>query len=278
MKATLLCNVLIWLSFSCFCAGSEIDVYVYHDAPFLIRQGNQTDLSDLFISRLQKQFPKTQFQLKPSTKHEVVNALTEKKSLMILWVNPLWFNKVDVPLIASKPILWDSDHLISLQDKPVQYAGQDSLKGKTQCSVKDHYYHFSEPALLAGLVKEVKAESRMRCLQLIEAGKADYAVIERSAWLHMLVSSEKQKFVLSDQTVDAFSRGVLVTSDLEPMVKTINQLIYSLKSSKSWREQMRILGSDEFFDLFQLELNELPQIEIDTGRAKPVAKNIFAQR
>lgn len=278
MKVTLLCNLLIWLSLSSYCVGSEIDVYVYHDAPFLIRDSDQTDLSDFFLLRLQKQFPKTRFHLKPSTKHEVVNALMAKKSLMILWVNPLWFNKVNVPLVATKPILWDSDHLISLKKKPVQYTGQESLKGKIQCSVKDHFYQFSEHAVLMGLVTEIKAESRLHCMQLIELGKADYTVMERSAWLHMLAFSEKQKFVLSNQTVDAFSRGILVTSDLESMIKPINQLINNLKSSKSWREQMHVLGSDEFFDLFQLELNELPQIEIDTGGASSEAKMIFAGR
>lgn len=254
--------VLLWPLPASAALSNTIHIYVYHDfPPYEVRSDATFGLSEFFVQKIQDTFPKKQFILHNTPKPVILEKIENQKSLIILWVNPLWFRKYQEQLVFTDAIIWDSDHLLSRADTPVPYKGEASLYGKTQCSLHGHFYHFIDAAIKSGKVAVHNEERMPACVSAINKGLADYVVIDKSAWLNMFTSSAKKKYYLSHEAVDSFSRGALLTKDLAPLLPALNKAIKSLRHSKDWQDKMKAIGGGEFLDLFNLDLFEIIELQ-----------------
>ncbi|OIQ20665.1 MAG: hypothetical protein BM556_01635 [Bacteriovorax sp. MedPE-SWde] len=238
--------------------NKPVKVYVYHDfAPFVIEEGAELNLSEQFFQKLEAKLAHKNLELVRSTKVKVIDSLLKGDQVMILWVNPKWFYKYRNHLISSSPILWDSDYLLSRKNSPVEFNGGESLYGLTQCSVAGHIYKSIDPYLKSGKVKIIERPEMKSCVDAVSKGKADYVVIEKSAWLNMFTPNTKKNFSLSKNYIDGFSRGMLLSKDLKDLLPEVNELIDSLPESTDWKNKMQRIGGKEFYELFNLDISEL---------------------
>ncbi len=242
--------------------NEPIKVYVYHDfAPFVIEESAELNLSEQFFQKLEKKLSDKNFKLIRSTKIKVIDSLLKGDQVMILWVNPKWFYKYRTHVISSSPILWDSDYLLSRKNSPVEFNGGESLYGLTQCSVAGHIYKSIDSYLKSGKIKLIERPDMKSCVDAVSKGKADYVVIEKSAWLNMFTPITKKKFSLSKNYIDGFSRGMLLSKDLKTLLPEVNELIDSLPESKDWKDKMQRIGGKEFYELFNLDISELMKMK-----------------
>ena len=256
--------IFMLLGLSCVSATvpSTIHVYVYHDfAPYVVKDDASHGLSEYFVQTLQTTFPDKAIQLHKTSKPHIMKKIEAGDSLIILWVNPLWFGKYTHQLVYSTPITWDSDHLLSHADTPVSYNGVTSLYGKTQCGLAGHFYNFVDAAIKTGKITLHQEKNMPDCVAAINKGLADYVVIDKSAWLNMFTPIQKKQYYLSHEAVDSFSRSALLTKDLSPLLPALNTSINALRHSPHWQTKMKTIGGDEFLDLFNLDLFEIIELQ-----------------
>ena len=254
--------ILVWLCPTYAALPGTVHVYVYHDfPPYVVKSDASSGLSEYFVQKIQHVLPKRPLLLHKTSKPVILEKIAAGDSLMVLWVNPLWFRKYQNKLVYSNPITWDSDHLLSRARSPIKFKGVPSLYGKTLCGLHSHFYKFIDQAIKTRKVSLHQEANIPNCLTAINKGLADFMVIDKSAWLNMLPSTAKKTFYLTSEAVESFSRSALLSKDLSPLLPALNKAIKSLRHSKDWQDKMKSIGGDEFLDLFNLDLFEVIQLD-----------------
>ena len=254
--------MLLWLPCTSAALPDTVHVYVYHDfPPYLVKSDTTLGLSEYFVQTMQSTFPNKSIKLHRSSKPQVLEKIDTGESLIILWVNPLWFGKYRQQLVFTTPITWDSDHLLSRADNPIKFKGVTSLYGKTQCGLTSHFYKFIDASIKSGKVTLHQEKNMPACVAAINKGLADYVVIDKSAWLNMFTATQKKQYYLSHEAVDSFSRSALLTKNLSPLLPALNKAINALRHSPDWQTKMKAIGGDEFLDLFNLDLFEIIELQ-----------------
>ncbi len=262
MKGLWCLIILVWLCPTYAALPGTVHVYVYHDfPPYVVKSDASSGLSEYFVQKIQSVFPKRPVLLHKTSKPAVLKKIESHESLIVLWVNPLWFRKYQDQLVFTNPITWDSDHLLSSAAKPVKFKEVPNLYGKTLCGLHRHFYKFIDPAIKANKVALHQEANLPACIGAINKGLADFMVIDKSAWLNMLTPAAQKKYYLTVEAVDSFSRSALLSKDLSPLLPALNKAIKSLRHSKDWQDKMKSIGGDEFLDLFNLDLFEVIQLD-----------------
>ncbi len=268
----LLCPLLFspWLQAS---QVVHVPVYQYHNwEPFYFKEDKiKQGFSLVFVEQLNEFFRKQRpdlkiyFTLHPKDRPELNKLLQEGQQGLILWANELWFKRLfDQPyFIATSPVYWDNDAVVSLAKAPVDYETPGSLVNKTIGGLPGHYYHGVDQLVKQGKITRINGESDRINLKKLMSGDLDAIIITQTVFNYVKPDFPKAMFYQSFTPQDSYSRHILITPEFARLEELLNYYISSLPSNKEWVKVLSSYGLDDLVVPFTLDLNELNNFSIE---------------
>lgn len=250
-----------------------VPVYHYHNwEPFYFKdEKTKKGFSVVFVEQLNEFFRKQRpdlkiyFTLKPVDRPELNQLLKDGRQGLILWANILWFKRLfdQSYFIASAPIYWDSDAVVSLSKSPVEYVEPESLIGKHVGGLPGHYYHGVNQLVDQGKIQRTDGANDRANLQGLIEGKVDAVFITQTAFNYVKPDYPNVSFYQSFVPQDSYSRHLLITPEYQSMAELLNFYISSLPHNKEWVNVLADYGLDDLVVPFTLDLNELNNFSIE---------------
>lgn len=261
MRCLLSLIMLSWLFVSgCSSIGKQtIPVYVYHRfPPFVI--ADQTDLSESLVKHLNRETPYS-WQLHVVSRADLNKLRSQGQPMAILWGNPKWFNN-DPTLLASAPILWDSDVMVYNHKRPLLGEFPTAVLQKIFCAVTGQRYAVLEDLIAANKIQQLQRDSLDECMALLLQGKVDFVQIEKSSMYVNYANVLGGQIGILNPITDTFHRVTLLDQKFAEALPSLNRAIAHLKNDPAWQKELAQFGEERFVDLFDLQLDDLLQIEI----------------
>lgn len=261
MRVSLVCS-LCWLILLPSAQAKTIPLYTYHEAePFMIE--GQAGLSQHFVehfNRLNKDG--LQLRLQPIARVEINRKIAVNEAVLILWANRLWFKKLNEGVTASDVLFWDSDMLVSLAEKPLEYNGPQSLSGKTFTAPVGHVYYELDKLIAAGKIQRVSVEDYFSMMAELLGGKADAMMLTHSTLLFWQKNRpDVPALYSSKQHYDEYSRHILITPPMAGYLPEINRVIAAMRHDQAWQQLLNQYGIYSLLDPFNLDIQELQEIQ-----------------
>ncbi|NRB42582.1 MAG: ABC transporter substrate-binding protein, partial [Pseudomonadales bacterium] len=198
-------------------------------------------------------------------KRPVLNALVEAGSdYAILWANPIWFKARDDDLLASNPFLWDADVWVSTAVKPIVYSEPENLVGLKIGARHGYFYKDIDKLVNLKKITRINQSSDYQNLQQLQAGNIDAFVMSRSSLHYWYASNvDSNLLYIAQSPHDAFTRHVLVNQRNQPLLTVINPFIQQINQNKDWKSQLSQWGIDSLLNIYELELEEIIQLNIE---------------
>ncbi|GLQ32641.1 hypothetical protein [Litoribrevibacter albus] len=250
-----------------------IPVYHYHNwEPFYFKEGaSKKGFSLVLVEQLNEFFRKRRpdlkiyFRLQPIARPELNQILKDGQQGLILWANLLWFKRLfEQPyFIASAPIYWDNDAVVSLSKSPMEYVEPESLIGKHIGGLPGHYYHGVNQLVDQGKILRSNAINDRTNLKRLIEGKVDAIIITQTAFNFVKPDYPSVSFYQSFVPQDSYSRHILITPEYQYMEELLNFFISSLPHNKEWVNVLAEYGLEDLVVPFTLDLNELNNFSIE---------------
>jgi len=218
----------------------EIQIYDYHlKPPFLLDaeagQGLDVDIA-AWLNRKPGPF---RFKVVYMPRNRL-NAMIEAGHLdgLIIGVDTLWFH--DTPeqaFLWSPPYMRDADVVVSPRDRPVAYAGPDSLRG-LRIGFPSGFYYFGISELAdRGLLAREDSTTEESNLQKLELGRIDATIVSRSTldYLCRTHSGWARGFFVAREPEEAFQRRFLVPRSLPKVHAWLGKVLHGLEKDPQWR-------------------------------------------
>jgi polar amino acid transport system substrate-binding protein len=222
-------------------AQEKVTVFTYNDrVPFVLDKDKQDGLEYRLIDWLNKESAGLyQFTLKVVTAPEA-KAMVEANQLkgVLLGVNPVWFPPAQREAnLWTAPILWDSNLVISLETKKIEYEGPGSLEGLRLAGVKGFAYPALTAAIAADKIKRVDNGSEILALKAVAAGAADVAIVSEWTFLYATLKGDLAgNFHQSNKPFLAFERRILVPQAYKAVQEHLNKVLAGVKDKAGWQK------------------------------------------
>ncbi|MFC3034589.1 ABC transporter substrate-binding protein [Pseudoalteromonas fenneropenaei] len=211
-------------------AKSVITLYVYHlKPPYILDVHEQTglyfDVASL-LNRVQDDVTyKTHYMPRKRLEKQL---LDEQLDGMILGVNPLWFgDKHQTRYLWSEALFGDVDDFVSPKSKPFEFAGIETLKGKTLGGIRGYVYFAIDGIIATGEATRVDTSEEVQLLDMLAKERLDVAIVSRSTRRYLqTVHAWQDAFHISQIPHDAYKRHILAprsrAEDFEFTVKLLS--------------------------------------------------------
>lgn len=242
--------------------AAEFPLYTYHNAePFVL--GEAPGLSAQFVTHFNRLSDGTvQLKLVPLDRMQLNQKVVAHENMFILWGNPLWFSKQNTELQSSKILFWDSDVLVSLATKPLDYSGAESLWGKSFTALTGHVYFKLDDAIQQGKVQRISRPDNLSMLEALRVGQADSMIITHSTVLYwQRHKADLPAVYISPQHYDEYSRHILLGGEYREYLPAVNQTLEKMRHDAKWLAVLEYYGIFTLLDPFNLELDELQKVE-----------------
>ncbi len=167
---------------------------------------------------------------------------------VIPWVNPLWFGDKNL-----KKYKWTTDYasgsnaVVSSIHQRFEYAGPESLFGKTTSALRGTVWVGLGKHIKEGRIAHIEVDSFLSSLKLVQAGRADVTIIPTSMAKYLVAENRLAGFFhFSTKPHQIFLRHFLIaTSDsqknriLQEYIQTVTPY---LKDSPEWKARMARYG------------------------------------
>lgn len=242
--------------------AQTLTLYTYHEAePFIIE--GHVGLSQHFVehfNRLNK--GGLQLRLQPILRPALNRKIAANEGVLLLWANELWFKKLNEQVKESEVLFWDSDMLVSLAEKPLEYTGPQSLMGKTFVAPAGHVYYELDDLITAGKIKRISVPDYFSMLAELLSGKADAMMLTHSTLLFWQKNRpDVPALYSSKQHYDEYSRHILVTPPMAGHLPEINRVIAAMRHDQAWQQLLNQYGIYSLLDPFNLDIEELQQVQ-----------------
>lgn len=221
-------------------AQSEVTVYSYNNRPpFVIDQAKQDGMEYRLIAWLNKaSAPTYHFTLKVVAAPEA-KAMVEQDHLdgVLFGVSPLWFSEpVRARYLWTKPVLWDSNKVVSLESRKLEYTGPAALAGLRLAAVKGFNYPALTGAVAEGKLTRIDNGSEILALQMVARREADVAIVSEWTLLYAQLRMELAgDFFQADKPFSEFQRCILVPAAMKPLAEHLDRLLTNVRDNKDWQ-------------------------------------------
>lgn len=249
---------LVIFSIKTWAQSQTINIYTYHlDPPYKLDH-QASDLSRIFVDKLNQWQKKVIFNLVEIRRPELNQLIVNDHPYLILWANPIWFKSKDQNVMATKNIFWDADIWISSNFHPINYSEPDDLLGKTIGGREGYFYKGVTP-----LIKQNKITAQLSLNDYDNYKKLlrrdiDVFVMSRSSYLYWGATGLHTKDLnVALSPHDAFERKLLLSDHYVEMKPLLDEFIELLKQDKHWLHTLKTWGIDKLINPIELELEEL---------------------
>ncbi|GAB3035007.1 substrate-binding periplasmic protein [Bowmanella dokdonensis] len=257
--------VVLILQIACTPAEPRVyAVYSYHSDPPFTLPGEPTDLSRAWVERFNHWQEDIQLELVHIERADL-NALVESgEPYLILWANPLWFSFRDPDVQASHRIFWDADIIVSLRSRPVRYTEPADLTGLHIGARQGHFYRDINKLAEQKLLNREDADRDYANYQKLLGGELDAYIMVRSSLLYWKEHGVDTSELFVAQTPhDTYSRHILLSQGRAELMPLLNAFIDHNADDPKWLAQLEYWGVTRLLDPFELELDELMELDAD---------------
>lgn len=224
--------------------GQEVVVYGYHHMPPYTLTDAQPESSGLnreFVALLNQSDLGIKFTYKLIKRPQLNRILENDESALVIWANPIWFEKDKLPrYLWSKAIFWDTDNIISLKQRNLEYRTPASLKGLRLGGNKGYFYKGINKLVKQGAIERIDATGDRQNIQRLLESEIDAAVMSRSSYFNIRRQvPEYEQLSISSIPHSAFYRHILVTKDNKTLLEPLNQWLSKLPSNKRWQQLIK---------------------------------------
>ena len=221
-------------------SGERVNLYSYHNHPPFVtgtRIGLTYELADYLNEKAAGAY-RFEVKILPRARLNAlladwINGQCGQKDCannwMVAWVNPRWgFIKGEQDPYAWHKLFDDSNSIISLAHKPIDYQGAQSLDGKTLLGMRGHRYVDIDARVAQGRMTRVDGNSERGNLLTLLAGRGDAALLPTSTINYYLtrdaeLSRERDAFHVSATAHQVYTRFMMLPearSDLSDLLRS----------------------------------------------------------
>jgi len=159
---------------------------------------------------------------------------------ILLGVNPKWFkDKHERKYLWSSAIFNDSDEVVSLKNKAIEFINPDSLTGMVVGGVRGFYYYGINELVTAKKAKRIDTVSEPDLFTMLIKQRVDVTIISKLTFNYMVQEKNWQNyFHLSATPHDTYERRILVPRNMARTFQPLQQLVDKIKQDKAWQQTL----------------------------------------
>ncbi|PJG58773.1 substrate-binding periplasmic protein [Aeromonas cavernicola] len=232
------CALLIYCLLSSCVSAQTLRLYDYHQHPPFNTDDN-TGLSHDLVAYLNEKL-----QGEPRLELWLVNRARLAQEMadpvfngMVAWVNPAWVgDPAGERFLWSRPIMHDTNELLSGLATPITYHGPESLKGKSFGGIEGYRYQGIDEAVAQGTLVRHDAKKVKTNLNLLMRGRIDATSVNGSALGFFISSAPYQgAFFVSPLPQSRFTRHLLLAKSHATLQARLNIIADRMESDPVWQ-------------------------------------------
>jgi len=235
-------SLLLTSSLSAKETKSLVSVYVYHQQPpYIIDFDKQMGLYFDFVKRLNTLSDSYRFEVTFIPRKRVELMLgSHSMDGILLGVNPKWFkDKQETKYLWSSAIFNDSDEVVSLKNKGIEFTNPESLTGMVVGGVRGFYYYGINELVTAKKVKRIDTVNEPNLFTMLLKERVDVTIISKLTFHYMVKKNGwKNDFYLSAIPHDIYERRILVPRNMKKTFQPLQRLIDKIKKEESWQKNI----------------------------------------
>lgn len=212
----------------------------YSAVPFVVTDGGlATDLVGYLNTRLKGKFQFKLNQMPRETLNKtVINAPGFKG--VVLFLNPFFVaDPGKTTYYWTQPLMHDSNAVLSLGSRKLEYSGPDALQGLKFGGIKSNRYAGLEEHFGSSIQREDAAEE-LTNIRKVVSGKVDVTIMASSTYRYLLkqmgpeVAARSNLYVSTKQHME-FERCLFVAKDNAVLGAALNEVVAGMKSDPAWK-------------------------------------------
>ena len=236
---------LMMLLFGCLVsfkilATETITIATYHLVPpFGISNDNESLSVELQNALNAFSAPNYYFELKFIPRKRLERIMTSGETLIMPWVNPLWFKQEDQQQwLWSTPIIDDCDVVVTHRDNLKTYSGLDSLLGQTLVLPSGFRFPTLTSLIEAEKIKVIYAPSELNAAKMLNSKFVEYAAMGRLV-AHYL---QRQEMDIKQLTpaIEVYQRRITISGNRPDLLKHINEFLKHWKSQSEFPNILKL--------------------------------------
>ncbi len=237
--------LIISLFISTASAGENkrlVPVYVYHQQPpYIIDFSLQSGLYFDFVKRLNTLSENYHFEV-TSIPRKRAERMLDNHSMdgILLGVSPKWFkDKKETKYLWSSAIFNDSDEVVSLKNKAIEFTNPESLTGMVVGGVRGFYYYGINELVTAKKAKRIDTVNEPNLFTMLLKQRVDVTIISKLTFHYMVKKNDWQNnFYLSAIPHDIYERRILVPRNMEKVFQPLQNLVDKVKQDNRWQKNI----------------------------------------
>lgn len=212
----------------------------YQSVPFVTEKGGLAQ--DLVGYLNQKLKGKYQFQLSSVPRERLNQTVINDPNFkgVVLLLNPLFVDDADrKKFLWSPAVMADSNAVISMASKKIEYTDPDSLKGTRFAGISGNRYAGLEDRFGKDIQRENVGEE-MTNIRKVAAGRADVTIMAFSTYRYLVKQiGESAKLdttlYVSSKPHAKFDRFLFVSKAEPALAKELDSVVGGMKSDPAWK-------------------------------------------
>jgi polar amino acid transport system substrate-binding protein len=217
--------------------AADVPLMTYHEfPPFVTEQGKGLTYA-LADYMTKKSGGKYTFVVEAMPRKRLDTALTEGKAVVVPWATPAFFGDQDQTKYKwSATVIQDANAVVSPKSAPVEYAGPDSLAGKTLGGVAGHRYGPVDALVDGGKIKRDDANSELTNLKKAAQARIDVTILADTAARYLIKSENlADKLHVSATPHSKYERRVFVSGGDADLAGFVTKTVDGMAGDADWK-------------------------------------------
>lgn len=229
------------LSGAAVSAEETVPAYnTYQAVPFVVGDGGlASDLVGYLNMKLKGKYQFKLTQIPRDTLNKTVVGDPGFKGAVLFLSPPFVDDAAKTRYLWTQPFMHDSNAVISLGSRKLEYTGPDAFKGLKFGAVRGNRYLGLEERFGKDIQKEEVGEE-LSNIKKIAAGKIDATIMANSTFRFLMKQMGKQNaehsnLYTSTRTHLEFDRHIFVAKDNVALGKELDTVVAGMKSDPAWK-------------------------------------------
>lgn len=229
-------------------ARQSLDLLTHYDYPPFITvagQGLSYDLAQALSTALADLSPSIPLTLLPRRRLDLTLQQPAWQGV-VPWVVPAWFgDESESRFLWSPPLLADTDLVLSLKSRPVEFNSPSSLRGLKLGGVAGHRYPDVEAMIDAGELTREDAINTEQNLRKLLRGRVDVIFLSASGlpWWQQQLPEMAASLHIAKQPRNSYLRRALISRALpKPMQDRLLTVLAGLREQRAWQTRLAHYG------------------------------------
>ncbi|HJV02763.1 MAG TPA: transporter substrate-binding domain-containing protein [Burkholderiaceae bacterium] len=219
----------------------------YQSVPFVVGEGGlANDLVGYLNNKLKGKYHFKLTQMPREALNKNVIGDPGFKGAVLFLSPPFVEDAAKTRYLWTQPLLHDSNAVISLGSRKLEYTGPDSFKGLKFGAVRGNRYMGLEDRFGKDIQKEEVGEE-LSNIKKLAAGKIDATIMANSTFRFLMQqmgkqNAERSNLYTSSKTHMEFDRHIFVARDNPALGKELDAVVAGMKGDPAWKAVLAKYG------------------------------------